>query len=98
MKYIIETTEQFNKWLKKQKDKQAIKVILMRLMRAEQGNLGDIKSLGDNLSEMRIFTGKGYRLYFTIKDNRLILIMNAGNKSTQSHDIKLAKAQLNKME
>jgi putative addiction module killer protein len=98
MKYTIETTDQFDKWLKTLKDKQAIKAILMRLMRAEQGNLGDIKPLGGNLSEMRIFIGKGYRLYFTIKDNRLIFIINAGNKSTQSHDIKFAKAKLNQME
>jgi len=70
----------------------------MRLTRAEAGNLGDIKSVGNNVSEMRIFVGKGYRVYFTLRDGRLILLLNGGNKSSQSRDIRRAKDILSQLE
>jgi len=70
----------------------------MRLTRSEAGNLGDIKSVGDNVSEMRIFVGKGYRVYFTVRNGRLIILLNGGNKSGQSRDIQRAKDILSKLE
>ncbi len=73
------------------KDRQASLAIAMRLDRAANGNLGDIKSLGDGISEIRIFTGKGYRLYFTIRDRSIIFLLHGGDKSSQQHDIKKAK-------
>ena len=60
--YDIRTTADFDKWLRKLKDRQAVKAIVLRLTRAEAGNLGDIKSVGGQVSEMRIFVGAGYRL------------------------------------
>ncbi len=70
----------------------------MRLTRAEAGNLGDVKSVGDNVSEMRLFVGKGYRLYFTIRGGELILLLCGGDKSSQQRDIKRAKAILMNLE
>ena len=67
MKYEVKQSSVFRSWLEKLKDRQAIRVIALRLTRAVNGHLGDVKSLGGNLREMRIFVGKGYRLYFTIK-------------------------------
>jgi len=58
MKYDVITTNIFSKWANKLKDRQAI---ALRIARARAGNLGDVSSVGDNISEMRIFVGKGYR-------------------------------------
>lgn len=91
MKYEIVTTEVFDQWLSRLKDKQAVSAIGRRLLRAEAGNLGDIKPVGDAVSEMRIFVGKGYRVYFSIRGSQLILLLNGGHKGTQAEDIKLAK-------
>ena len=59
MKYEIITTEHFDKWLSKLIDKKTVNAISIRLLCAECGNLGDIKSVGSGISEMRIFVGKG---------------------------------------
>ena len=63
MRYSIVSTSTFTRWVTKLKDRQAKKVIAMRLVRAEAGHFGDIKSVSDAISEMRIFAGPGYRIY-----------------------------------
>ena len=90
MSYEIVTTELFDQWLAKLKDKPAVSAI--RLLRAEVGHLGDVKSAGDGVNEMRIFVSKGYRIYFNFREGKLILLLNGGHKGTQAADIKLAKA------
>lgn len=98
MKYSIEKTPTFDQWLSKLKDKSALKSILIRIMRAENGNLGDIKNVGSTIQELRIFVGKGYRIYFTIKNNRIILLLNGGHKGTQQKDIEKAHKLLKLLE
>ncbi len=98
MSYEIVTTETFKRWLAKVKDRQARKAIAMRLTRAEAGNLGDVKPVGGAVSEMRIFVGKGYRIYFTIRDGRLVILLCGGDKSSQARDIQQAKEILNDLE
>jgi len=98
VKYEIHTTKTFDKWVSKLKDRQASKAIAMRLDRAISGNLGDIQPVGSMVSEMRIFIGKGYRLYFTIKGSEIIILLCGGDKSTQQQDIKLAKHIANDLE
>lgn len=90
--YSIEQTEDFKKWLKDLKDPLAKIHILKRIKRAEAGNFGDSKALGDGLSEMRITTGKGYRIYYMQVGNIIYLIISGGDKSTQQKDIDKAKA------
>lgn len=63
----------------------------MRITRAETGNMGDVSSVGGGVSEMRIFVGKGYRLYFTIRKQKLIILLNGGDKSSRQQDIDHAK-------
>lgn len=92
MKYEIITTEHFDRWLSKLKDKQAVFAINKRLLRVEAGNLGDIKAVGAGVSELRIFVGKGYRIYFSIRNGKLLLLLSGGNKDTQANDIKHAKS------
>ncbi|WP_339138759.1 MAG: type II toxin-antitoxin system RelE/ParE family toxin [Candidatus Electrothrix sp. GW3-4] len=89
--YEIETTPAFDKWLKKLRDRKAVLAVAARLDRAKLGNFGDVKSVGGEISEMRIFVGPGYRLYYVIQDGRIILLLCGGNKSTQERDIKKAK-------
>ena len=98
MKYEVKQTSVFKAWFKKLKDRQALKIIALRLTRAVNGNLGDVKSLSGNLSEMRIFVGKGYRLYFTIKNGQVVVLLCGGDKSTQSKDIEKAKKLLSELE
>ena len=91
MRYDIEKTEVFDKWLKKLRDRKGVLAIAKRLDRAIAGNFGDVQSVGEGVSEMRIFIGPGYRLYYTIRQNTIILMLCGGDKSTQEKDIKKAK-------
>ena len=92
------TTETFKRWVAKVKNRQARKAIAMRLLRAEAGNLGDVKSIGDAVNEMRIFVGKGYRIYFTVRNGQLVILLCGGDKSSQARDIEQAKEILKNFE
>ena len=98
MSYELVTTDTFKRWLAKVKDRQARKAIAMRLVRAESGNLGDVKPVGGAVSEMRIFVGKGYRIYFTIRNSQLVILLSGGDKSSQARDIEQAKEILKNLE
>jgi len=87
----IVQTEIYRKWFNDLSDRKAKIVIDSRLLRIENGLLGDIKSLGGSLYEIRIHYGAGYRLYFVKKGNTYILLLCGGDKSTQSKDIRLAR-------
>ena len=89
--YIIQKTEYFENWLIKLNDSRAKAKILVRLKRAELGNLGDHKSVGDGVFEMRIDYGPGYRLYFARSGGVVIILLIGGDKSSQVKDIKKAK-------
>lgn len=67
----------------KLKDRQAVKAIAIRMDRAILGKLGDIKPVGKGISEMRIFVGKGYRVYFVIRNNSLLILPCGGDNSSQ---------------
>jgi putative addiction module killer protein len=66
-------------------------IVFARLNRVKLGNFGDCESLGDKLHELRIHVGAGYRIYFSKEKNRIILLLCAGNKSSQKKDIQKAK-------
>ena len=89
-KYSINQTETFVHWKNALKDLKAKAAILRRIDRAEQGNLGDIKPVGSAVSEMRIDVGAGYRLYFTIRNGEILILLAGGDKSTQQKDIEKA--------
>ncbi|MDQ7074949.1 MAG: type II toxin-antitoxin system RelE/ParE family toxin [Gammaproteobacteria bacterium] len=91
MQYKVQRTEIFDKWLKKLRDRQAVLAIINRINRATAGNLGDVEPVGEGISEMHIFIGKGYRLYFCTQNNELIILLCGGDKSTQPKDIQKAK-------
>ena len=92
--YLIKTTTHFSKWLKSLKDIRGKVAILRRIERVQAGNLGDFKFIGEQIYELRVFSGPGYRIYFTKKDDRIIILLVGGDKSTQSKDIRKAKELL----
>ncbi len=91
MRYEVISSEMFDKWLRKLRDRQAVLAIANRITRAAAGNLGDVKPVGEGVSEMRIFVGKGYRVYFCMRGEALMLLLCGGDKSTQQKDIERAK-------
>ena len=68
--------------------------IIRRIERIYDDNFGDYKQLDSNLYELRFKLGKGYRIYYTIQNDVIVLLLNAGDKSKQSKDIELAKTYL----
>lgn len=96
--YLIKQTDTFLKWLKKLKDVKGKVFILRRVERMKSGNFGDYKSLGDEISELRIPTGPGYRVYYTKRGDEIIVLLVGGDKSTQSDDIAKAKHLVKELE
>lgn len=88
----VRQTARFASWLKGLRDERARARILKRLDRVADGNLGDVAAVGGGISEMRIFYGPGYRIYFVQRGSELIVLLWGGDKSTQRADIEDAKA------
>lgn len=84
-------TETFRRWLHGLRDDGAVVRITARLRRAVQGNLGDVRSVGDGIFEMRLRYGPGYRIYFTRRGPELIVLLCGGDKDSQRRDIERAK-------
>ncbi len=91
---IIKYSQEFGQWLSSLRDIRGRIKIIARLERAEQGNFGDVKSLGGGLSEMRIQWGPGYRIYFTQRGEIVYLLLVGGDKSSQTKDIDRARAMM----
>lgn len=89
--FTLETTEQFDQWLKKLRKPIAKKAVITRLLRLEQGHFGDIDNVGDGVFELRIHVNVGIRVYAIQKGDTLILVLAGGDKSTQTKDIEKAK-------
>ena len=88
----IERTERYDTWLSTLRDRNAAAIVTSRVVRVGRGLMGDVKSVGSGVSELRIDYGPGYRVYFTHRGRTLILLLCGGDKSTQSSDIRAAKA------
>jgi putative addiction module killer protein len=95
--YLIKQTNIFSKWLSKLKDAKGKVSILRRVDRMKLGNFGDYKSVGNNISELRITTGPGYRVYYTKQDDEIIVLLIGGDKSSQNDDIKKANEILEEL-
>lgn len=87
----IRQTEVFGKWLRKLRDATAKAKIFVRIDRLALGNPGDVRPVGEGVSEMRIDYGPGYRIYFKAKGDSYVLLLVGGDKSTQADDIETAK-------
>lgn len=98
MKYTIHTTAHFDKWLRKVGDRQTKRKIAVRLARIEIGNFGDFKTISPNLFELRFFFGGGLRIYYTIRESQIVLLLVGGDKSSQQRDIEKVKRILDGQE
>jgi putative addiction module killer protein len=97
MKYEIETTEEFDKWLRSVRDKTVLHRFDVRFNRLAKGNFGDAKQIAADLFELRFFFGSGYRVYYTIRNNKVVILLCGGDKSTQHKDIVKAKSLLSQL-
>jgi len=86
----VEKTEEYREWLDALKDRAGRARILVRVDRLIQGNPGEHRNLTDGVSEMKIDFGPGYRVYYTQRGTRLLLLLAGGDKSTQQRDISKA--------
>lgn len=84
--------EPFTEWLNTLRDQAGRRRILVRLRRLEQGNYGDCSPIGEGLSELRLFFGSGYRIYFGEDEGNIIIILCGGDKGSQNKDIAYAKS------
>lgn len=89
--FTVQLTTSFEGWLDGLRDMKGRVAIARRLERASAGNLGDVKSVGDGVSELRVDVGPGYRVYFVKRGNSVIVVLAGGDKSSQDRDIKAAK-------
>ncbi|WP_159586393.1 type II toxin-antitoxin system RelE/ParE family toxin [Chelativorans xinjiangense] len=88
---VLKQTETFRKWRERLKDRRARTLIASRLDRLAYGHTGDVSPVGNGVSELRIHYGPGYRIYFTQRGDKIIVLLCGGDKSTQTKDIKAAK-------
>ncbi|WP_373990213.1 type II toxin-antitoxin system RelE/ParE family toxin [Duganella sp. BuS-21] len=86
----------FSKWLAKLRDLQSKAVIIERIVLLQCGDAGDSKSVADGISEMRIHSGPGYRIYYLQQGMTIIVLLCAGNKSSQARDIRQAERMARK--
>ena len=87
----MKKTDIFVQWLDELRDIRARARIQARIERLAAGNPGDVKPVGDGVSELRIDYGPGYRVYFTRRGNEVLILLAGGDKSTQDTDIKIAQ-------
>jgi putative addiction module killer protein len=88
----VRQTETFSKWLRDLRDRRAVARIAERLRRLALGVAGDVKPVGEGLSELRIDYGPGYRVYFFQRGENLVVVLCGGDKTDQARDITRAKA------
>jgi putative addiction module killer protein len=86
----IRKTEQFARWIDDLRDMRGRARILARIERLALGNPGDVKAVGEGISELRIDYGPGYRVYYAQRGQSLVILLAGGDKSTQAKDIKTA--------
>ena len=86
----IRQTDEFIDWFNRLRDRQARARIDIRIRRLSLGNPGDVKVVGEGVSELRIDYGPGYRVYFIQHIKTLIVLLAGGDKRTQAHDIQRA--------
>ncbi|MGY4750884.1 type II toxin-antitoxin system RelE/ParE family toxin [Pannonibacter sp. Q-1] len=91
---VLKQTETFRKWWSRLKDEHARGVIASRLDRLSFGHAGDVRAVGDGISELRIHHGPGYRIYFIRNGDEFVLLICGGDKGSQDRDIKAAKRLL----
>lgn len=87
----VAQTKEFERWHRALRDGRAVARVTTAVERLQMGLPGDFKSVGGGVSEIRITYGPGYRLYYTMKGNQLVILLCGGSKSSQKRDIARAR-------
>ena len=82
----------FDVWFNALRDMKVLRTVVKRLATVRAGSLGDTKSVGDGVHELRIDVGEGHRIYYGRRGQTLVILLGGGSKKTQATDIKKAKA------
>lgn len=90
--FSVKPLPEFTSWLDQLADASIRGVLVARIKRLERGLFGDVESVGDGVSELRIHIGAGWRIYFTQRGGHLVVLLAGGAKRTQKSDIRRAKA------
>lgn len=96
--YTVKTLPEFDAWLDGIKDRVTRLRLARRLDKAQRGNLGDVKPVGSGVFEMREFFGPGWRMYYVMRRDVLIVMLGGGDKSSQAEDISAAVVRANMLE
>jgi putative addiction module killer protein len=88
----IRETDEYAEWFRSLRDRMSRARIDIRIRRLSLGNAGDVKPVGEGVSELRIDHGPGYRIYFLQKGGMIVVLLAGDDKRTQERDIKLALA------
>jgi len=86
----VRQTDEYSEWFANLRDKQARARINARIRRLSLGNPGDVKPVGEGVSELRIDYGPGYRVYFLQQGREVVIMLAGGDKHTQQKDIQAA--------
>ncbi len=95
--FSVLQTEEFEEWMEGLRDRRARSAIRNRILQIEGGLLGDVRSLGNRVSEVRIHYGPGYRLYFTMQGLVVVILLCGGEKKSQRRDIAKARKMASEM-
>ena len=90
--FTVSELETFSEWLEGLRDRRGAGVIASRIHRLSLGNKGNVRAVGEGVSELKVDFGPGYRVYFVERGGSVIILMCGGDKSSQNRDIVLAKA------
>lgn len=88
----IRQTATYSEWFDMLRDRAAKMRIDIRIRRLSMGNPGDVKPVGDGISELRVDFGPGYRIYYVRSGELVVVLLAGGDKATQNQDIRVAKA------
>ena len=91
VEYEVIKSATFLNWLKGLRDRNARARVAVRIDRIEDGNFGDHRSVGGGVSEIRVNVGQGYRIYYTIRNRIVVILLCGGDKSSQRRDIRRAR-------
>jgi putative addiction module killer protein len=87
----IRETETYSRWFERLRDRQAKARINIRIRRLSMGNPGEVKAVGEGVSELKLTYGPGYRVYFIQVGQEFVVLLAGGDKSSQADDIAMAK-------
>lgn len=87
MRYEVVKSDRFIRWFARLRDRRVQAQILVRIDRVEEGNFGDHRSVGGGVSELRVNIGEGYRIYYIIRQQRVVFLLSGGDKASQRRNI-----------